>query len=167
MVGPNPTETLRKVDKFGVPKTVHYATIASLVPALALCIPHGAITGLLAPALGLIPAGLGAILALYRSGLFRFTKSTEHEYQILLPNEGEDGRRCSVTLERILLALADAMLLGGLIATIVFSFNDGQKCSYMRRYDYVDKGYHYQYYCYKFGLPMLAAYGTVPLIFNA
>jgi hypothetical protein len=159
-----PSPPKNKVDKFGVPKKVHYVAIGNMVPALALCIAHGAVTDHVAPALGLIPAGLGAILAVYRSGLLRLVKPTsEHEYQILLSNDREDREKHRFGVEAVLLAFADLAFAAGLITTIVFSFLvNNVKCHYSW-YRYEGR-YRSSQWCNDSGLPMLAAYGTFPLL---
>jgi hypothetical protein len=162
MVSPSSSKNAGKVDKFNVPKKVHYAMIASLVPALALCIAHGAVTGQLAPALGLIAQGFSAILALYRADLFRFKKASNQEYQILLPSDVEQRRKRALFGEAVLLAFADVCLLTGLIVPVVFTFlNGGVKC-----HSYYYRNYHNSW-CESARLPMLAAYGTMVLLFNA
>lgn len=161
MVAPTPQTSSSQVDRYNVPKKVHYSMLVSLALAIAFCIPHGVHTSHLAPALGLIPQGLGAALALYRSGLLR-KKCSSHEYQIVLTNDGEDSPKSKITAERILFLIADVALMAGLITTIVFAFlTNSIRCNswyYNNRYSR---------YCYDDGLSMLAAYGTVPLLFNA
>jgi hypothetical protein len=159
-----PSSPKNKTDKFGVPKKLHYVAIGNMAPALAFCIAHGVVTGHVAPALGLIPAGLGAILAVYRSGLLSLAKKTsEHEYQILLSNDSQDREKRRFAVEAILLAIADLAFVAGLIATIVFSFLvNNIECHYSW-YEYQGR-YHNNRWCSDRGLPMLAAYGTFPLL---
>jgi hypothetical protein len=167
MNAPSSQPDKTKVDKFGVSKKVHYVLMANMIPALTLCISHGASTSRLVPALGLIPAGLGAILAVYRSGVIRrFKKSPEHEYQILLSNDGEEGRQRLFCLESISLAIADFLFMSGLVITIVFSWLQSYIRCWSSRSTYKETRYSYRW-CSATGLPMLAAYGTFPLIIAA
>jgi len=157
----------QKLDKFGVPKSVHYALILSLIPMLALGIAHNHTTNLLAPALGLLPAGLGAVLALYRIGFFRVKKSTGDDYQITLDDEDEPPKR-TISLERIILAVLDVSLLASLIVTIVFSLKiNGIRCEFRSEWvpKYNDSAKVST--CYVNGNPMLATYGTFPLLIDA
>jgi hypothetical protein len=154
-------ENSPKMDKYNVSKKVHYAMMISFLPAIAFCIPHGVVTSHVAPALGLIPQGIGALLALYRSGLLR-KKSSNHEYQIVLTNDGEDAPHNKITPERIFLAIADFAIMSGLIISIVFAFLTSSVHCYGY---YYNRGYYRT--CNDDGLSMLAAYGTVPMLFNA
>jgi hypothetical protein len=162
-----PTSTGDKtmVDKFGVPKKIYYVLIANMVPALALCIAHGAVTSRVAPALGLIPAGFGAILAVYRSGvLHRLSKKPSGpEYQILLSANGDDGHKRSFFYEGIFFAIADFLIMSGLIITIVFSWLQDQITCHYNSWKY-NGAYHSSRWCNASGAPMLAAYGTFPLL---
>ena len=52
-------------------RALRVITIFALVPALAFLIPHGAETEQVFPALGLIPAGLSAIIGLWHAAGYR------------------------------------------------------------------------------------------------
>ncbi|KAF2433876.1 hypothetical protein EJ08DRAFT_693914 [Tothia fuscella] len=166
MVPPTLREVDSSKDKFGNSKKIHYAMLPSLALGIAFCVPHGVHTGHLAPALGLIPMALGAVLALYRSGLFRrVKKGSSAEYQILLTNEAVEDPAKKFNIERFLLFVADWILMGGLIGTMVAAFlTNGVHCYYY----FVGPGWsNSRYTCHDDGLSMLAAYGTMPLLFNA
>jgi hypothetical protein len=164
MDAPTSPKDMTKVDNYGVPKKLHYVVIANMIPALALGIAHGAVTSHVAPAIGLLPAGLGAILAVYRSGLFRkVKKSSEHEYQILLSNDGEERRKRTYFVQSIFFAIADFLIMSGLIISIVFAWlGDYLRCYYSTWH--YDGARHRYRSCHSTGLPMLAAYATFPLL---
>jgi hypothetical protein len=160
-----------KLDRFNAPKVLHYITIASFLFGVAFCLPHGIVTGALAPALGLIPLGLGALLALYRGNLYLLPrkKNAGHEYQILLA-ENDEHKKGGLTWENLLVALLDFGCFGGLVVTVVFSIllNNETKCHYYYS-NRVSNGVHYQSswaMCSNMQ-PMLAAWATMVMIVNA
>jgi hypothetical protein len=166
-------EPMRKpeLDRFDAPKKLHYITIASFLFGIAFCLPHGIVTGEVAPALGLVPLGIGAFLALYRGNfsLIPRKKNAGHEYQILLV-EDEEHKKGKLTWESVLLALLDFGCFGGLVVTVVFSIllNNEPKCRYYHSKS-VYNGIHYsdRWTRCRSMQPMLAAWATMVMIANA
>lgn len=165
------------MDKFNAaPKKLHYITITSFLFGISFCLPHGIVTGEVAPALGLIPLGIGALLALYRSSPFQSRNKKKNaaggKYQILLAEEeGEHNNKSGeLTRQRVVLALLDFGCFGGLIVTVVFSilFNNGVRCRHTYGSNmYAGVRHSYSYARCKSMQPMLAAWATMVMLVNA
>ncbi|QDS71686.1 hypothetical protein FKW77_008164 [Venturia effusa] len=169
-------------DRFNIPpRKLHYSTIISFLFGIAFCLPHGIVTGEVAPALGLLPLGIGALLAFYRISQYsrsnnKKTTSNGAEYQILLPssssadpsqNNNDDK---TPTWKDTLLALLDFGCFGGLIVTVAFSivYNNGVRCRYSyRRERYNGVRYSSSYASCRDMQPMLAAWATMVMLVNA
>ncbi|TID22163.1 RuvB-like helicase 1 [Venturia nashicola] len=160
------------------PKKVHYITLSSFLFGLAFCLSHGIVTHELAPALGLIPLGIGALLALYR--ITRFppsTKTRKGGYTILSfveedgeEEEGRNNKSHAVTWQTILLALLDFGCFGGLIITVVFSIiaNNAVRCRYTNwtsTWEGVQR--HHRFATCTSTQPILAAWATMVMLVNA
>jgi hypothetical protein len=167
MDSPTSPKCKSKVDKFGVPKKVHYVIIANMIPALSFCLPSSINSSNIAPALGLIPAGLAAILAVYRSGLYRLKKkSTEADYQILLADDREARRKRLFCFQGIFFAIADFVFLAGLIIAVVFSITSNRTTCRYSSYTYNNMRYSNRW-CSNPRHAMLVSYATMPLLINA
>jgi hypothetical protein len=89
--------------------------ILTFIPALALNIPHATLYHTPLPALGLIPAGISVILALYELGLLKLNYSgLGREYQVLL----EDEPAKHSTIRKSIVAILDLLIAGGFILCI-------------------------------------------------
>lgn len=168
-----------RMEKFSTPaKKIHYITFASFLFGLAFCLPHGIVTHEVAPALGLIPLGIGALLALYRLSLYPRNKKNNAglEYAILLPasevttEDAHNTTKNDITWQTILLALLDFGCFSGLIITVAFSIllNNGIKC----RYTYTSNTWNGVRYTSSYSRcrstqPMLAAWATMVMLVNA
>lgn len=165
------------MDRFNTsPKKLHYITIVSFLFGIAFCLPHGIVTGEVAPALGLIPLGIGALLALYRSSPFQSRNKKNAagvEYQILLAEEEEEddqNNKNSLTWQRLFVALLDFGCFGGLIVTVVFSIlsNNDVRCRYTYGSNtHAGVRHSYSYARCKSMQPMLAAWATMVMLVNA
>jgi ABC-type phosphate/phosphonate transport system permease subunit len=92
----------------------------TLIPALALNIPHGVVFHTLLPAFGLLPQAFSAALAAYDIGLLSHLFD-KHEYRLLLEDEPSD-RPKAPGFRRTIVALFDLVLCGVLVGCVTGSF---------------------------------------------
>jgi len=94
---------------------LRFTCVTTLIPALVLNITHAAIYYSPYPALGLIPAVVSTLFALYELGYFNL-EAYSRDYQIRLQDESDPPRRSNIRMASIV--LFDIVLATGLIGCI-------------------------------------------------